>query len=320
MSRRSFILVLCLAPVLLTLVVLPGILRHPNGRLTMTVLDVGQGDSIVLETPSKRVILIDGGGHSDSLPGPGSSDPGQEVVVPFLRHEGINRVDVLILTHPHGDHVGGLPAVLRAEDVGVVLDGTCLPYPTPSYQEFLQLIKDRHIPYRHAVRGMRIDFGDGVTGEILNPPADGLPYGVGDDDKTINNYSAVLRLTYGHTHFMLDGDAEEEAEANMLAAYPASELTADVLKVGHHGSRNASSDPWLNTVQPRYGIISCGLHNAFGHPHEEALQRLAAHNVQTFRTDLDGAVTITSDGQTIEATSVLRQPAGISEPAGGSRN
>lgn len=311
MSRRSFILLVCLAPVLLALITVPGMLRHPSGRLTMTVLDVGQGDSICIETPSDRVILIDGGGHSDSLPGAGSSDPGDRVVVPFLRHQGINRVDVLILTHPHGDHVGGLPAVLRSEQVGVILDGTRLPYPTPSYQSFLQLAKDHHIPYRHAVRGMRLDLGDGVTGEILNPPADSLPYGVGGDDKTVNNYSAVLRLTYGHTRFMLDGDAEEEAEANMLAAYPASELQADILKVGHHGSRNASSDPWLNTVQPRYGVISCGLRNSFGHPHSEALERLATHNVQIFRTDLDGAVTITSDGQTIRATSVLPQPVSV---------
>lgn len=262
----------------------------------MTVLDVGQGDSIVVQTPSNRVILIDGGGHYDTLPGAGMSDVGEKVVVPFLRHEGIDRIDVLILTHPHGDHVGGLPAVLRAERVGVVLDGTCLPYPSPAYREFLQLIKDDHVPYRHAVRGMKLDFGDGVTGEILNPPAEGLPYGTGNDDKTMNDYSAVLRLAYGRTHFMLDGDAEEEAEENMLAAYPPGDLQADALKVGHHGSRNASSDAWLAAVQPRYGVISCGLHNAFGHPHEEALQRLAAHHVQVYRTDHDGAVEVISDG------------------------
>lgn len=262
----------------------------------MTVLDVGQGDSIIVETPSGRVLLIDGGGHYDSLPGAGNSDSGEKVVVPYLRSHGIDHVDVLILTHPHGDHVGGLPAVLRAERVGVVLDGTVLPYPSPSYREFLQLVKDDHIPYRHAVRGMKLDFGDGVSGEILNPPAQGLPYGTGDDDKTVNDYSAVLRLTYGHTHFMLDGDAEEEAEANMLAAYPPSELAADALKVGHHGSRNASSDAWLAAVQPRIGVISCGLRNSFGHPHEESLERLAAHHVQVYRTDLNGAVTVISDG------------------------
>jgi len=296
MRRRSVLLIFSVGPLLLTLAMLPGMLRPHHQPLRMTVLDVGQGDSIVIETPTGRVLVIDGGGHSDSLPGESASDVGEKIVVPFLRHEGINRVDIMLLTHPHGDHVGGLPAVLRSEHVGTVLDGTCLEYPTPAYEDFLHLIKERHIPYRHAVRGMRIDFGDGVTGEILNPPPDGLPYGVATDDATMNNYSAVLRLTYGKTHFLLDGDAETEAEANMLAAYPASELQADVLKVGHHGSRNASSDPWLDTVEPRYGIISCGLRNAFGHPHEDALQRLAAHNVQVFRTDHDGAVTVTSDG------------------------
>lgn len=262
----------------------------------MTALDVGQGDSIVVETPSGRVLLIDGGGRYDSLPGASNSDTGDKVVVPYLRSRGIDHVDVLILTHPHGDHVGGLPAVLRAERVGVVLDGTCLPYPSADYREFLRLVKDDHIPYRHAVRGMKLDFGDGVTGEILNPPAQGLPYGTGDDDKTVNDYSVVLRLTYGQTHFMLDGDAEVEAEANIMAAYPPSELRADALKVGHHGSRNASSDAWLDAVQPRFGVISCGLHNSFGFPHEESVSRLAAHHVRIYRTDINGAVTFMSDG------------------------
>lgn len=280
---------------------------HRARALTMTVLDVGQGDSIVLESPSGHTVVIDGGGQIESMrhmDEGGASDPGERVVVPFLRARGINRVDIVVLTHPHGDHVGGLRAVLRDENVGVVLDGQVQPYPSEAYAQFRQEIADEHIRAIKAMRGMRIDLGDGVTMDVLNPPP-GTPYGIGTDDTTVNDDSIVLRVSYGKTRLMLDGDAEVEAEDNMLAAYPASYLRANVLKCGHHGSRNASSDEWLDAVSPKIGVISCGLHNRFGHPHEESLERLSAHGVTLYRTDLDGAVTITDDGSHIAATSMI---------------
>ena len=143
------------------------------GNLRVCVLDVGQGDCIVVETPSGRTMVIDGGGVNDETRPEDGADVGERVVVPYLHMRGINRIDLLILTHPHGDHVGGLPAVLREESVGAVLDGTVLPYPTPAYQTFLAGVREHHIPYRHAARGMRLDLGEGVTAEVLNPPAAG---------------------------------------------------------------------------------------------------------------------------------------------------
>jgi competence protein ComEC len=273
-----------------------------DGKLRLTVIDVGQGDCLLLQTPNGRTVLIDGGGANDETQA-AQSEIGEKVVVPFLHYEGIDRLDVLVITHPHGDHVGGLSAVLREEQVGVVLDGTCLPYPSPAYTNVLALIHQKHIPYVRAVRGMRLTLDRGVTADVLNPPSSGLIYGTDPNNDTMNNYSAVLRVTYGRTHLLLDGDAEKEAEASMLAAY--GDLSCDVLKCGHHGSSNASSDAWLDRVQPRFAAISCGLHNPFGHPNPATLTRLSAHNIKVFRTDKNGAITFVSDGQTVTAKPFL---------------
>lgn len=267
-----------------------------RGKLRVTVVDVGQGDSILAETPSGRTMLIDGCGSNDET----QVDPtnvGLKTVIPYLHYRGINKIDVVVLTHPHSDHVGGLVAVLKEERVGSVLDGTVLPYDTPSYSAFLAEVKRKRIPYAHAVRGTHFDFRDGVRCDVLNPPSDGTPYGTETDNKTVNDYSAVIRLTYGKTHFMLDGDAEVEAEDNILAS--GAEVSADVLKCGHHGAGNATSDAWLNAVHPKFAAISCGLHNPFRHPNPQTLERLREHGVKTFVTARDGAAVFISDGASV---------------------
>ncbi len=274
----------------------------------MTAIDVGQGDSTLIQTPGGRTLLIDGGGTSDESD-PEEADVGARVVVPFLHYLGINRLDILVLTHPHGDHVGGLSAVLRASEIGTVLDGTTLPYPSPAYTQFLGLVKSKQIPYQRAVRGMTLDLGDGVSVEVLNPPAEPVygsaaQYGTGSDDATINNYSASLLVRYGRTRFVLTGDAQAEAEQAMLDSH--ADLACDVLKAGHHGSHNATGEPWLARLQPQMSVISCGRHNRFGHPAPATLARLAAHSVQTFRTDQQGAITFISDGKTVTARPFLR--------------
>lgn len=288
-----------------------GLARRPDpdaGKLRVTAIDVGQGDSTLIQTPTGRTILIDGGGNSDETDAD-ASDVGVKIVVPFLSYLGINRLDVLVLTHPHGDHVGGLAAVVRALEVGTVLDGTTLPYPSPAYAQFLAQVHYKSTPYARAVRGMTLDMGDGVTLRVLNPPptpafGTSAVFGTGTDDAAINNYSASFLVQYGRTRFILTGDAQNEAEGAMLDAHP--DLACDVLKAGHHGSRNATGDGWLARLQPKQAVISCGRHNRFGHPAPATLARLDAHGVQTFRTDRQGAVTFVSDGRTVTAQPFLR--------------
>lgn len=278
--------------------------------MRVTAIDVGQGDSTLIQTPSGRTLLIDGGGSSDETSAD-ATDVGTRVVVPFLRYLGLSRLDVLVLTHPHGDHVGGLAAVLRGVEIGTLLDGTRLPYPSPAYAQFLALVRQKRIPYARAVRGMALDMGDGVLLRVLNPPPDSpfgaqAAYGINADDATINNYSAAFLLTYGRTRFVLTGDAETQAEAVMLDAHTGGDLSCDVLKAGHHGAKNATGDDWLDRLQPRLSVISCGRHNRFGHPAPATLARLASHNVQVYRTDHHGAVSFVSDGTTVVARPFLK--------------
>ena len=275
-----------------------------NGRnrgpreLRVTVLDVGQGDSILVETPDHHSMLIDGGGVNGDRE-VDTHNIGMKTVIPYLHYRGIDRLDIVALTHPHSDHAGGLASVVNEMKVDSVLDGTTVDYTDASYTAFMDAIRAQGIPYKHAARGAHIDFGDGVTADVLNPPASGTPYGIDKTDKVINNYSAVIRLTYGKTHFMLDGDAESEAEQSMIES--GDPVDADVLKCGHHGSNNASSDAWLDRVHPKFAAISCGRHNHFGHPGAETMARLTSHGIRIFRTDKDGAIVFESDGNTVTA-------------------
>ncbi len=277
------------------------------------MLDVGEGDSILVQTPSGRTLLIDSGGsrrpdggasgRANGSPSDEEDPIGEQVLMPELRRLGVGEINVLLITHPHGDHIGGMPAVLRDEKVDAVLDGTTLPYPSAGYRRLVAEIRERKLSYAPARRGDSIDFGDGVRAAVLNPPSGTLAYGTGFDDKTINDYSAVVRLSYGRTVLLLDGDAEQEAEDDMLAHYPAGYLKAAALKVGHHGSRNASSDEWLSAVGPSVAVISCGKGNLFHHPHQETLDRLSRHGIRAYRTDQNGTVTVVSDGKSVTVTS-----------------
>ena len=287
-----------------------GLARRPDpdaGKLRVIAIDVGQGDSTLIVTPSGRTVLVDGGGTSDETAA-GDTDVGTRIVVPFLQFLGINHIDVLVVTHPHGDHVGGLAAVGRGPQIGLVLDGTTLPYPSPAYLQFRELLERKQIACARAVRGQTLDMGDGVRLMVLNPPdthayGTAAVYGTASDDATINNYSVGLRVDYGKTRFILTGDAQNEAEGSMLAAHR--DLACDVLKAGHHGSKNATGDDWLSRLQPQMSVISCGRHNRFGHPAPSTLERLSAHGVAVFRTDQQGAITFVSDGKTVIARPFL---------------
>ncbi len=265
----------------------------------MTFLDVGQGDSAVIEAPSGKVVVIDGGGTPGSAPDAGA-DPGSRIVVPFLRSQGISTIDLLIATHPDDDHVQGLLAVTERLAIRTVLDSGLAASPSSPMSALRATWKARGTVVRVAQRGQRFDLGAGAALEVLHPTVP-LLTGTRSDD---NNNAIVARLVFGKARILFTADAEQEAEASLLAS--GQDLAADVLKVGHHGARASSSDAFLEAIKPSVAILSCGRKNRFGHPHKETLKRLDSHKIQPFRTDLQGAIQLKTDGKTLSLAPLKR--------------
>jgi DNA internalization-related competence protein ComEC/Rec2 len=254
----------------------------PGPALHVTALDIGQGDSILVVSPSGKTMLVDGGN---------SAKDGEEVILPYLRDHGYERLDWLVLTHPDADHVGGLPTVLRGIPVGTVL-ATGQTHTTQVYAEFLEEVQRARDQQGTAVvrasAGLEVPFDPDVRLEVLGPS----PEAIEEDD--LNNASIVLRLTYGEISVLLTGDAEGPEEEWMIEQ--GADLSAQILKVSHHGSRSGTTDAFLDRVGPEVALISCSADNQYGHPHEEVLQRLSLHGVDVYRTDWHGTIEVTIDG------------------------
>jgi competence protein ComEC len=252
--------------------------------LTVLFLDIGQGDATLMRSPGGRTMLIDGGN------GPSDAD---NVILPALQAWGSDRLDVMVITHPDQDHIGGLPRVVEAVPVGqVVLTGQV--HTTQTYERLLTAIRDKRLPAVRARGGVSLDFDPALTTSILGP-TDAL---VESDDT--NNASIVIRMSYGSVTFLFIGDAEETEEEVILNS--GADVHAQILKVGHHGSRNSTSPDWLQAVSPQVGIISVGENNRYGHPHPEVLQWLSQFGVKVYRTDQQGTITVTTDGTTYEVS------------------
>lgn len=262
-----------------------------RGKLEVTVLDVGQGDSIFAAFPDGRTLLIDGGGNygGGRIGGMRTApDVGEEVVSRYLWFRGLKRLDAVALTHAHEDHLGGLRAVLenfRAREFWVGHDVA-----SPAYRELLQLARARGVPLTHQARGQTFFWG-GVAGRILWPDSPNEVQSARNDD------SVVLRLEFGRAALLLPGDIERPVEREL--AGQGGQIAAAFLKVAHHGSKTSTIAELLQAVAPRFAAISVGENNPFGHPHPDVLERLRAAGVRVLRTDRDGAITASSDGQTL---------------------
>jgi competence protein ComEC len=268
--------------------VAPRPIEHPHDALLVEAIDVGQGDSLLLITPDGKTLLVDGGGFGGGPhQAPQEFDIGEEVVSPALWSRGIRHLDAVALTHAHSDHMGGLPAVLRNFHPTELWVGNNPRF--GAYEALLDEAAGLHVRLRTLVAGDALRLGRTQI-SVLAPFRDYQP-----GPEPANHDSLVLHVGYGATSVMLEGDAEAPIEQTMLSE-PG--LASTLLKVGHHGSVTSTRPEFLARVAPQWAVISCGLHNRYGHPREEVLEELQAAHVRTYRTDIGGATCFRLDGKT----------------------
>lgn len=243
-------------------------------NLVVHFLDVGQADSAFLELPSKETMLIDAGEKNNS-----------PKIIDYIKSLGYSKIDYVIGTHPHADHIGGLADVINAFDIGTIY----MPKVTATsktYENLLNTIKNKNLKIKRGFSGTEVINANNLNAKILAPNSEKYT--------GYNNYSIVLKLTYQNTSYLFTGDAEELSEKEITE-----NLKSDVLKVGHHGSNTSSSDNFLEKVAPNYAIISVGVDNKYHHPNSETITKLQKYTKNIYRTDLNGDIVVTSDGNTI---------------------
>lgn len=246
----------------------------PDGLFHAYFLDVGQGDAILIKTPDNHQIIIDGGPKNYVL-------EELQAVLPFFD----KTIDLMVLTHPHADHVDGLVEALKRYDVDNVLI-TGIDYDNPTYEEFFREIKNNGVNVFVAESNFNFKFGKVVL-DVLYPSRQML----GKKIDNLNNSSIVMRVVYRDKKLLLTGDMEQEEETLLIKS--GADLKADILKVGHHGSRTSTSTKFLSLVKPKIAVIQCGRNNSFGHPHAETISNLEIAKVRKiFRNDRDGRVEI----------------------------
>ena len=250
----------------------------PDSQFCIRVMDVGNADAILLQN-GDRFALIDAGERDDG-----------EELVSFFQRVGITRLEYVIATHPDSDHIGGMADVVNAVEIGTFL----MPFmpqghepTTRVYENLLLALVDKNIKPIDPSYGDSFTFGDARI-DILS--------GLLESTET-NEQSIVCRIVFGNHRFLMMGDAGKDVEESLLSA--GADLRADVIKVGHHGSRSSSTDAFIRAVSPQYALITCGLGNSYNHPHGETMDTLRKYEVSVYRSDMHGEITLVSDGQTI---------------------
>jgi len=246
-------------------------------ELRVHFIDLGQADSVLIQQ-GNEFMLIDGGNNEDS-----------ELLVSYLKEQGVNHIKYLIATHPHEDHIGGLDAVINAFNIEKLIMPN-ITHNTRTFEDLLLAVQKKNLKITAPKVGDSYELGEG-NWTIL------APYPKEYED--LNNYSVVISYAYGSHTFLFTGDAEKEAEFDMLKENVANPeiFKADVLKVGHHGSSSSTSLEFLDAVSPSFAVISVGAQNDYNHPHEETIKRLQERNIEILRTDLNGNIIFFSDGK-----------------------
>ncbi len=258
-------------------------------RLKVWYLDVGQGDAAVLQCPGKRTVVIDAGERNYYV------DKGEQVVVPFLRKKGINRIQYLVGTHGHSDHIGGILSILGKITVDTLVL-SAYPMQSNLYKEMLDLAATHSVPVRVVSRGERLNGIPGMRLYILHPTG-AYTRAQTRSGGEVNNSSVVLLIQHGETRMLFTGDVEADAEP-MLSGF-GKLLDADILKVGHHGSKTSSSLPFLKQVNPGFAVVSVGERNKFRHPSPGTIHRILRRGIPCLRTDRLGALCFVSDGREV---------------------
>lgn len=246
-----------------------------DGNLIVDFIDVGQGDSILIRQ-GDHAMLIDGG-----------TSECKDDLLNFLKSENIQKFDYIVGTHPHEDHIGSLDDVVNAYDFDTILFPK-VTTTTKTFENLVNAVKNKNKKFTTPVSGNEYTLGDAKF-KILAPSSDSY--------QSLNNYSIVIKVTYGENTFMFTGDAETLSETEMLNSFD--DLTADVLKIGHHGSTTSTSKKFLNAVNPKYAVISVGKDNTYNHPTKTTMNKLEELKIPVYRTDEEGTIECVSNGKDI---------------------
>lgn len=244
-------------------------------KLIVHVLDVGQGDSIFIELPNNQTMLIDAGEAQEA-----------DKIINYIKDRGYSKLDYVIGTHPHADHIGGLAKIIHTFPIQSIYMPKAVST-SKTYENLLTTILEKNLKVKTAKSGVNILEEEQLKLEFVAPNKDSY--------KELNNFSSVLKITYGNRKFLFMGDAEEESEREIKT-----DISADVIKIGHHGSKSSSSKEFVSLVHPKYAIVSVGKENKYNHPNEEIINRWKSVGAEIYLTSTSGTITIESDGEEIQ--------------------